>query len=80
MHRASPNYTLSAEKSAFSFAIHAKQHAKKSSNHFHKRVKKNTTQKKKLQAYSVQVQMDNHARKYFLSYKHFGKATYELTQ
>lgn len=38
------------EKSAFTFAIHAKQHAKKSSDHFHKRVKKNTTQKKKIRS------------------------------
>lgn len=37
-----------AEKSAFSFAIHAKQHAKKSSDHFHKRVKKKMAQKKKI--------------------------------
>lgn len=35
------------EKSAFTFAIHAKQHATMSSNNFHKRVKKNTTKKKK---------------------------------
>lgn len=36
------------EKSAFTFAIHAKQHAKMSSDHFHKTVKKNTTQNKKI--------------------------------
>lgn len=36
------------EKSAFTFAIHAKWDAKKSSDHFHKRAKKNTTQKKKI--------------------------------